>query len=370
MKILFLIRRLDAGGAQRQTVELALGFSRKGYEVVVFTFYSEGLYTDAFEGSEVKVECLNKAGRWELWRFFWRLKCRVADESPDFLYSLLGISNILSVCLKPFVRTIRVVWGIRASNMDLNRYGWIDRVNYQVECWLSRFADKIIANSHAGLEYAVQHGFPKEKMVVIPNGIDTDKFSFDTEARRKVRNAWGIVDDQILIGLVARFDPMKDHPTFFRAAAMLAEQRKDVRFVCVGDGMVSYKSELKRMATDLGIDAVLIWAGERSDMPAVYNALDILASSSSFGEGFPNVIGEAMACGVPCVVTDVGDCVLIVGVTGVVVAANDPGALADGLRLKLNSLGRSPENRQKPRERIVGFFSVNTLIENTKAALW
>jgi glycosyltransferase involved in cell wall biosynthesis len=244
--------------------------------------------------------------------------------------------------------------------MDFSRYDWMERWTYRCERVLSRFPDAIVVNSQAGMRY---HGLEsKRNVVVIPNGIDTTSFSPDPAAGRDVRKAWGVGEKEYLVGLVGRLDPMKDHPTFLKAASSMIRGHGKMKFVCVGDGPEPYKLELKDLARNLGLETSLIWAGERRDMPAVYNALD-LATLSSYGEGFPNVVGEAMACGVPCVVTDVGDCTEIVGDTGCVVPPKDPMALAQGWE-KLFSL--PPEGRmelgEKARQRVIERFSLKKMV--------
>jgi len=204
-------------------------------------------------------------------------------------------------------------------------------------------------------------------MTVIPNGIDTEHFKPDPMARKLIRAEWGVADNEILIGLVARLDPMKDHSTFLRAATMLAQERPDVRFVCVGDGAEPYKSEVRRLATELALGDRLIWAGARHDMPAVWNALDLAVSSSSYGEGFSNTIAEAMACGVPCVVTDVGDSALIVGDAGIIVQPSMPAALCEGFRQMVKRSG--PEFRNVARASIVNRFTKEVLLTHTVTIL-
>jgi glycosyltransferase involved in cell wall biosynthesis len=293
-------------------------------------------------------------------REVWRLKPRV-------IYGFLGTPNILTALLKPILPRVGVVWGVRASNVDLYRYDWLLRLSYRIECWLSRFADLIICNSRAGLEYAVAQGFPRERMTVIPNGIDTERFKPDMLAGMRIRAEWGIADNEILIGLIARLDPMKDHSTFFRAAALLSRERTDVRFVCVGDGPKPYQSALYDQANKLGLDERLIWAGARNDMPAIMNALDIATSSSAYGEGFSNTIAVAMACGLPCVVTDVGDSALIVSDFGEVVPPAIPDALYKGFHRMLERL--NPDLRSANRASIVNRFTHNVLVTNTVAVL-
>ena len=124
---------------------------------------------------------------------------------------------------------------------------------------------------------------------------------------------------------------MKDYPTFLEAAAIVAGRKQGMRFVSVGAGPPDYAARLREQARRLGLEGKMIWAGPRGDLPSIYNALDLLVSSSAFGEGFSNVLGEAMACGIPCIATDVGDAREILGEAGIVVSRRNPEALADGI---------------------------------------
>jgi glycosyltransferase involved in cell wall biosynthesis len=206
-------------------------------------------------------------------------------------------------------------------------------------------------------------------MMVIPNGFDTEVFQPDREAGRRMRRTWRIPEDQPLVGLAARLDPIKDHGSFLRAAALLAQERDDVRFVCVGGGIAPYREELQSLATDLGLSDRLVWAGEVEDMRAAHNALDI-ATSSSLSEGFPNTVGEAMACGVPCVVTNVGDSAVLVGTTGRVVSPSAPDELmaAWAELLDMSSANRAALG-QAARDRITSEYSTSKLVDRTEAAL-
>jgi glycosyltransferase involved in cell wall biosynthesis len=366
VKIVLLCRSLDVGGTERQVIILAKGLHEEGHEVTVMVFYSNGQLEKELRESGIPIFDLHKSGRWDIFYFFLRAVRAVWKLKPRVIYGFLGTPNILAVFLKPLIPKARVVWGVRSSNVDLDRYDWFSRLSYPIECWLSRFADLIICNSRAGMEYAVAHGFPRGRITVIPNGIDTEHFKLDVTERERIRAEWGVAENDILIGLVARLDPMKDHPTFLRAARKLAQERPDVRFVCVGDGSEPYKSELHRLASELGLDGRLIWTGTRHDISAVYSALDIATSSSS-GEGFSNTIAEAMACGVPCVVTDVGDSALIVSGSGQVVPPATPDALCDGFRLMLKRLG--PDLQYLTRASIVDRFKNGLLVTDTVGAL-
>jgi glycosyltransferase involved in cell wall biosynthesis len=370
VRLFFLIRSLDRGGAERQLVELVKGLDKKRFAITVCTFYDGGALRPELECiKEIRVVSLHKKGRWDLWPFLWRLWKTVRRSRPQILHGYLDMANVFSLLVGRLVGA-KVVWGLRASNMDLSQYDWTFRWAFRMEAGLSRFPDLIIVNSQAGKEHHIAHGYCRKHMTVIPNGIDTQRFRPDREAGQRVRVEWGISDSQFLIGLVGRLDPMKDHPTFLSAAALLAKERNDVRFVCVGGGPEPYTQKMHKLAEDLGLGESLIWAGPRDDMPEVYNALDLLLLSSSYGEGFPNVVAEAMACGVPCVVTEVGDSALAVRETGVVVPPKDPQALAEGLK-KL--IARSPAERaalgQAARARIVSEYSRARLVGRTEEAL-
>jgi glycosyltransferase involved in cell wall biosynthesis len=249
--------------------------------------------------------------------------------------------------------------------MDLDRYGWLDRVNFFLTCRLSRMADLIIANSESGRRYHVERGYPAATTRTIRNGIDTQRFQRDPEGRARVRAEWGIRDDQVLVGMVGRLDLMKDHPVFLEAAARVALRRANVRFVCVGSGEAKYQESLARLGEQLGLGDRLRWAGPRTDMPAVYSALD-LHVSTSYGEGLSNVVAEAMACEVPAVATDVGDSAWILGSMGPVIPPKHAEKLAEAMD---SVLVEAKSDTQSLRRRIIDHLSVSALVATTEQAL-
>jgi glycosyltransferase involved in cell wall biosynthesis len=366
-RVAFIIRDLNYGGAQRQLITLLKGMDKQSFDVTLLYFYSGGPLLKDLKDSGCRIICLKKQERWDVLGFFWHLFQHLKTIHPDVLHGYLGESNLVTMFLKPFFPSTRIIWGIRESNTTPDLYGWLGRILSLLESSLSAFTDLIVVNSHAGKDYYLSPGYAPDKMVVISNGIDTERFQPDSEAGAKVRAEWGVSENTILSGLVARLDPMKDHPTFLKAAALLSQEKQDVRFVCVGVGDETYAKVLYQLTNHLGISEQVIWAGGRSDMPKVYNALNIASSSSSYGEGFANVIGEAMACGVPCVVTDVGDSAWIVGNTGIVVPPKNSEALVAGRKASLANDRIKIE--VKMRSRIVENFSVVLLIENTSKIL-
>ena len=365
--IFFLIRSLNIGGTERQLIELVKGLDSNHFDITVGLFYNEGALIEEIKSMPwIHVVSLNKSGRWDIIRFVLRFIKLLKSLQPDILYSFLPDANIAGLIAGRLSGVKRVVWGVRASNMDVSRYDWLARMSLRLSAFLSKFPDAIIANSHAGKEFHRGIGYSTNRMMVIPNGICTDRFKPDYSAGLKVRDEWGIDEETITIGLIGRLDPMKDHATFLRAVKIFNQEGCSVRFVCIGDGKEPYKSEIHSLCMTLGLNGSLIWTGVRSDMPAVYSALDIVTSTSSYGEGFSNVIGEAMACGVPCVVTDVGDSAIIVGETGVIVNPEDPQALADGWASMLKRLNdKSYLIKKMARARIVSHYNSEIFIQKT-----
>ena len=331
IKVAFLVRSLEYGGAERQVVTLANALDKTCFDVTILCLYSGGELESQLDDS-VQLICLKKRDRWDILAFLLRLYRVLKNLQPRVLHGYLSTQNLLTIFLKPFFPSTRMFWGIRATKVDFSRYSRLAALLFRLECFFSRFADLVIVNSDAGYKYHLMQGFPGNKMVVINNGVDTNLFKIDLEARIKNRLEWQVLPQTILIGLVGRLDPMKDHPTFLQAVALLSKNGQDIGFVCIGSGEENYTQELQQLATKLAINHKVKWVGKRTDMGEVYNAFDLIVSSSCDGEGFSNAIGEAMACGIPCVVTDVGDSALIVGDVGLVVSPKNSQALAAALQ--------------------------------------
>lgn len=370
IKIVFFARRLSVGGAERQLVELARSLKEKGHDIFVFVMYPGGPLEKELADGGVKTVSLDKKGRWDIFRFFYRLIKATREIEPDIFHGYLTTQNILSATLKPFHRKMKIVWGVRSSMVDLSRYDWLTAATFWLERRLSFMADLIITNSKAGRDLMGAKGYSEKKIIVIPNGIDIVKYYPDKNAGLETKREWAKNAEQKIIGMVGRIDPMKDHPAFLKAAAMLVKKSDDLRFVCVGDGPEKYKEKMVALSNELGLAKKVIWAGSREDMMAVYNGFDV-AVCSSYGEGFSNSIAEAMACGIPCVVTDVGDLASIVGETGIVVPPKNPQKLAEGISEMLKKIETDENNIiTAARERIAANFSVKTLVDKTSGALW
>ena len=363
--VFLLVRTLGAGGAERQLVQLALGFKERGHLVRVGVFYKEGPLVADLESKDIPVLDLGKKGRWDLLAFLFRVRRAIADAQPEIVYSFLGGANLVAAAVRMLGLQFKLVWSVRASDMDLKQYEWTRPFSYRAECLLSDKVDLIIANSFAGRSHAVSNGFSPRRLEVVPNGIDTERFHPNPLLRRRQRQQWGLSESDIAIGVLARFDPMKGHRTFLAAAVRLANEIPNCQFLCIGEG--AEKARLQQFAEELGISGRVKFPGRSDDPVAALNGLDIYCSPSVYGEGFSNSVGEAMACAIPCVVTDVGDSARIVGDTGLIVPRANPTALADALALAASQ--REFHDGLAARQRILENYGTGQMVERTTELL-
>jgi len=369
MKVAFLIRSLETGGAERQLTHLARGLAEQGVEVSIGVFYRGGSLENELPDGAVRIVNLAKRGRWDLWGFLVRARAWLKQESPDILHGYLPGANIMAVLLTRFLPDIRLVWGIRASDMSVVDYGAMARMERRVSAWLSRFPDLIIVNSESGLRYHQQRGYPAGRMCVISNGVDTQRFRPDQEARRRTRDRWGVDEDTIIVGMAGRIDPVKDIETFLHAAVRLMKKRERIRFVCMGDGDQVYLRDLQRKARELGLADRMSWYPARDDVESAYNAFDVLVSSS-LSEGLSNTLLEGLACGVPCVATDVGDARMVLTEPGRVVPVGDPQAISMAVEDAIRSMAAESMAERKARhDAVEQRYSLQRMVEQTRSVL-
>jgi len=366
LQIVFLIRSLGAGGAERQLAKLVSLLDKSVFDITVITYYEGGqLAAELQKLPGVTYVAMGKTGRLDV-PFVVRLLRTIRRRRPEIVHGYMPDANVLAWFAGRLCGA-RVVWGVRASDVDFTHYHFLSGTLFRLAAWLSRGADLIIANAESGRRFHVEHGYSGDRMIVIPNGIDVGRFRRDQDARSRLRHDWELPADAFVVGIVARLDPMKDHETYLKAAGIVSRQIPNARFAIVGEGPSDTTRHLARVAAAHGVESSVIWLGGRSDMPAVYNAFDVAVSSSAFGEGFSNALGEAMACEVPCVTTDVGDGAAIVGDTGRIVPRRDPerlaAALADIAGADRAILGK------RARARIADLFNADLLAKRTTEAL-
>lgn len=252
----------------------------------------------------------------------------------------------------------KIVWNVRQTGLDLRDIGRATRLVVRACGLVSRWLPtRIVANAQAAVTSHAAVGYDTNRFVVIPNGFDTSTFSRDLQSRHALRQAWGIAEHELAIGMVARLDPQKDHGNFVATAAIVAKELPSTRFVLVGRG-VTQSALLSRQISEAGLLQRFVLEEQHRDVPRVMNALDIFCLSSRT-EGFPNVLGEAMACETPSVTTDAGDARNLIGNDMLVARVEDPSELAQCIL----RIGRLPESRRRElgrqqRARVVGTFGI------------
>lgn len=307
------------------------------------------------------MEALGARGYLSMTLLLPRLKALVRQYQPDVIHGWLYHGNLAAYFARRAWPEGCLVWSIRHSLVHPRHE---KTATHLVILWgakLSRHADQIIYNAQPVATQHARAGYASAKSVVIVNGVDTEKFKPRTEERLRRRKEYGFGNDDLLIGMVGRYHSIKGQDVFVRAAKFVAASNAHVRFVMVGRGLDDGDMELlKPLAPDLRARFILL--GERTDIPAILTMFDILVSAS-WGEGFPNVVAEAMACGVPCVVTDVGASRDLVGDVGVVVRPGSERELADAIiGIATQSVSQRHELGEAARDRVIRLYSMERCI--------
>jgi len=362
-----VITELNMGGAEQMLYKLVTRMDPKRFRCIVVSMTDRGPVGEKIQKAGIPLfqlgMGLGKPTPTGLTRFYHVLK----QESADIVQSWLYHADLLGLLVGRMAEVKRVVWGIRCSDMRLRQYRPLTALTVRLCGVLSPLVDAIVVNSREGARIHRKRGYNTDRMVLIPNGFDTAGFRPDPLARPRLLKELGLEEGVKLVGLIARFDIMKDQRTFLKAAGLLAARDPKVHFVMAGRGVVPDNRDLASCLSE-GLEGRVHMLGQRDDVALIAAALDVASSSSAFGEGFSNTIGEAMACGVPCVVTDVGDAGQVVGDTGIVVPPGRPGDLAEGWRTILD-LGEEERRSMgaRARERIREHFELGVVVGQFEA---
>lgn len=345
MKVLHVTTSLDnPGGAQKMLYKLLSGTDRTRFETEVISLIDVGYIGRKIERLGVPARGLGMKRGVPNPIAVLQLAKRIRRDPPDVVQSWMHHADLVAGLAAKLAGNIPVAWGIRQSNFDRLTTKRLTVLTILACARMSHWLPtRIVCCSDAAQEFHAQLGYATDGMVVIPNGFDLATYKPDSAARQSVRQELGIPAQAPLIGLIAHFRPQKHHRNFMQAAAEFYARMPESHFLLCGDGVTWENPELAQWLDANGMSKSFHLLGTRYDIPRLTAALDVASTSASHAEGFPNSIGEAMACGVPCVVTDVGDSSVIVGATGVVVAPRNPEALADGWSQLL--LGMSREER-------------------------
>jgi glycosyltransferase involved in cell wall biosynthesis len=363
-KVLHLISSLDMGGAEMQLAKLLSRKERSCFQHVVVSLLEVGVVGEMMRRQGIPVYSLKMKRGIPSLAAIWRLWKLIQQERPLILQTWLYHADLLGTVVGKLARVPSLVWSVRCSLVDMQYYPTLSKVVLKVLCLLSSLPDGVVANSKAGRQDHIGLGYSPQRFEIISNGIDVERFRPDHDARQWLRHELHLPESAMTIGLIARYDPMKDHATFLAAASEVRKRFPQTYFVLCGKNVDSRNQELLRALMEHELLPYVRLLGIRDDVNRVTAALDIACSASAFGEGFCNAIGEAMACAVPCVVTDIGDAREIVEDTGKVVSPRDVKAFAEALG---EFIAVGPEIRkmvgEKARARIAHHFDIDAMAD-------
>lgn len=343
--------------------KLVGAMDRERFSTTVISLTDRGRFGEEMERSGIVVHTLGmQRGRPDIIGLP-RLIRILKQLKPTIVQSWLYHADFLSTLAVQWSPVPALIWNLRCSDMDLRQYSLLTRL---VQRMLARWSGRptaVVVNSEAGRRLHERLGYHPHRWEVIPNGFDLGRFRPDPVIRSSCRREWQVPDDAIIVGFIARLDPMKDHATFLEAAEQIANTREKVFFLLVGKGTEKLGSAIatKRLSDKTRL------LEHREKIEALLAGVDILCLCS-VSEGFPNVLGEAMACGIPCVSTDVGDARSIIGHTGLVVPVRDPNALAHAI---VDLVDRGAAARAalgwEARKRIETHYSLPTIVSRYEA---
>ncbi|HUH59515.1 MAG TPA: glycosyltransferase [Candidimonas sp.] len=362
LSILFVTTGLQTGGAEKMLVKMLAHLDRSRFDPWVVSLMDEGTQGAAIRKMGISVSSLRVNTLCGFLSAPWRLAQLMRRKKFEVIQGWMYHGNIFAWLGRVLSGSnAALCFGIRQTLSDIRKEKMHTRLAIRANAILAPHTESCLFNSLASLEKHQAYGFRSRDMSVIPNGFELDSFFPDPIAAGRLRTELTLHGSPV-VGLVARFDAAKDHYNFLVAAAKIRSVRQDVTFVMAGRNIVRTNDILFQWIKELKLEDAVVMLGERSDVAQLNNMFDV-ACLSSYMEAFPNVIGEAMACGIPCAATNVGDCKAIIGDSGSVVPPRDPSALAMAV---LNLLALSTSERSslgaKGRERITEHFDVKKIV--------
>jgi len=364
VRVLHVISGLGTGGAEAMLHKLLQTLPRDRFDSRVLSLGGAGVFGPKLEAMGIPVRCLSLPSPLQGLGALWRL---LADEpegwKADVLQGWMYHGNLACQALSALgLHRGPILWNIRHSLGGLSHPKALTRMVIRLGGLLCRQPFRVVCNSKTAIGTHLRHGYGPAAWALIPNGFDLERFKPDASARDRVRKQLGIATDTFLVGLVARLHPVKGHRVLLEAAVRVRALRPDIHFLLVGRGAEDGCEAFEALRHDLGLKEGIHALGERmDDLPELTAALDV-AVSASLSEAFSNTLGEAMACAVPCVATDVGDSAWIVGEGGLVVPPDDASALAAAvLRLAALDVASRRSMGTRARARVSGCFSLATI---------
>ncbi|MFZ4653190.1 MAG: glycosyltransferase [Methylococcaceae bacterium] len=365
IRILFIISGLPRGGAETTLVQLLKGLDRQRFDPTVISLLGEGEMGAEIKALGIPLIGLHLNHPQSSLKGLFRFIRIVRKWQPDILQGWMYHGNLLAFFGRFIARKrTPLVFGIHNALSNWAEEKKTTKAVILLNAKLSIKADRILFPSLSSAEQHWSLGYHPSCSERVNNGVDCDFFHPDEEDRQRFREELGIAPDTLLIGLAARFHPVKDHRGFLDAARRLADQKKDVRFLLCGPGIHSANEALMALITRQNLHDRVLLLGSRTDMNRIYRALDVLVLSS-VSEAFGGVLAEAMASGTPCVSTRVGIAADILGASGWLSEPKDP---LDLLKALMSATGCLDDERRHrgiaARARIVERYNAISMVDH------
>jgi len=371
MKIVHIISGLTNGGAEAVLYRLCASDTKSTH--IVISLSEEGKYADMLRDAGVELHCLCMSrGIISFLSSLAKLYRLLRNISPDAIQTWMYHSDLVGGLVARLAGVRNIFWGIHSTTLDPDQSPRATILVSKINAKLSYFIPRqVICCAQKSLEVHAELGYAKNKLLVVNNGYDLSQYYIDSEMAKSIKGELSLDDGSLLIGLVGRFDAQKDHRNLIQALAIVKETYPQTKCLLIGPNLNDSNQILGGWIDRHKLRENILLLDQRGDVPAIMNALDIHVLSSAFGEAFPNVLNEAMACGTPCVTTDIGDAALIVGDTGWVVPPKNPEALAQAILLALTEKQTSQKawkyRQLKARQRVEENFSIETMIRKYHA---
>ncbi|WP_019503965.1 glycosyltransferase [Pleurocapsa sp. PCC 7319] len=361
IKVLFLITALRTGGAEMMLYKLLSKIDRSKFSPTVISMIEGGVFVDRIQALNIPIYFLGMQQGIPNPQALVRLNKLLNKIQPDLIQGWMYHANLIAHLANVLSRSkVPVFWSIHHSVDSL----WAEKITVattiKLTAILSHQIDQVIFSAEKSQRQHLKLGYRSNNAMTISDNFDISKYKPASEPQENLRHSLNLPESSILIGSIARYHPMKDHACLIEAAAKIVDDYPEVHFILVGPNVDDKNTVLTEQIQKLGIVDRIHLLGERQDIPTLMTSLDIFTSSSAYGESFPNVLGEAMSCQIPCVTTDIGDSQTIVGDTGVVIPPKDPEALAEAWR-KLIFMGIDERQNlgKKARKRVEIHFDLD-----------
>jgi glycosyltransferase involved in cell wall biosynthesis len=368
VRVTHLIIGLHVGGAELMLQRLVLAHAgNAAYRHAVVSFTDLGPIGAKLASCGIEVHALGVRSLLGLPQMMWRLVRLLRRPETDIVQTWMYHADLFGGLAARLAGRRRVIWGIRTTDLGAGNSRATVAIRWLCARLSGRLPALVVCAAEASRKAHVAVGYAPRPMEVVANGFDMARLASGVGARDALRAQCGFADDMVVVGNVGRFNAAKDQQNFVRAAGLVAARHPQARFLMVGRGLEPSNLELADWIAQTGHAERFVLLGERSDVPACLAAMDVFCLSSR-NEGFPNVVGEAMAAGLPCVVTDVGDAALLAGPIGVVVPKENAVALADGLMqmLALPPVARTGLGR-RAKDRIEAEFTIERALQRFEA---